>query len=751
MINNVPTELLSCVLNNINEGFLVQDKDNSIVFFNKKAEQLLGLSGEQLLGKTPFDPHWKVFWKNGTECLPEERPAVITNKTGNSFNNVILGVQRVDDSIVWLSVCTQKLVLGNENYILLTFHEVKEMVELSREVEKSNNQLELLISTFDDVILEVKSGKIVNGWKSHVEFEFPEIENILGKQLKEVFHERWVTLLEETFAKAAETNSKQYAEYRKSPKPDEGGVWYGAKVFPIPNTENAFSVIISDISRQKHVEEKLRRSQIRWQFALQGSGDGVWYWNTAANKEYYSPRCVEMFGYKSKDILEDLAAMLDIVIHPDDKKIVKKSFFDYVEGRAEKFLEEFRIKCKDGSYRWILGRCMIVERDKNGKPLIVVGTNTDIQTIKDKENDLILSEQKFSNAFKYSGIGKALVSPEGRWIEVNDAVCEFLGYAKEEFINLTFQDLTHPDDLEKDLEYVRKMLNKEIVSYQMEKRYIHKDNYYVWGLITVSLVWNTDGTPKFFISQIQDISEMKKLISDLELKNKQLEMTGLDLQQKLKQLEEFNRIVAHNIRGPAGNIKTLLNECLETEDEEEKKIYFNYLKQSSEQLLQTLTELMEILEVKTNKKVNFEDCNLESIISNVKNQLDSVIAGENAKINLDLKIEKVHYPKVYLESVLFNLISNALRYRKKDVAPQINISTRKNHTGDVIMEIEDNGLGIDLTKYGNQVFKLHKIFHPGYDSKGVGLFMTKNQIETFGGSIDIESAKDKGTKFIIKF
>ncbi|MBN8571711.1 MAG: HAMP domain-containing histidine kinase, partial [Ignavibacteria bacterium] len=236
-----------------------------------------------------------------------------------------------------------------------------------------------------------------------------------------------------------------------------------------------------------------------------------------------------------------------------------------------------------------------------------------------------------------------------------------------------------------------------------------------------------------------------------EAKNLQLVTTTLDLQQKLKQLEEFNRIVAHNIRGPAGNIKILLNEYNESQDANEKAQYIGYLNQSSEQLLQTLTELMEIIEVKMNKTVKFEDCNLEEIIQKIKNQLHGIIVRHHAVINLKLQVKSILYPSIYLESILFNLINNALKYSRQDESPVINISTRKNKNGDVILEIQDNGLGINLVKYGNQVFKLHKVFHPGYDSKGVGLFMTKNQIETFGGTIDIESTEGVGTKFTIKF
>lgn len=743
-------EFLRQIIDNINEAVVIQDEKNSIVLFNRKTEILLGLTKDQLLGKTSFDSNWKVFKEDGSEFTPEEHPAVITNKTGEKCSNVIMGVQRTDKTIVWLSVNSKILTNQNQRYIIVTFYDVSEIIELKKNIEKSNSELDLIVSSMDDIVLEITlSGDIKNGWMSVPKAPFPNIKDIVGKNIKDFFPLHCIQKFQEGIENTLTTKEPQYVECENPFKTNEN-VWFTAKIFSIKGSDNLISLTIADISQKKKIELKLKDVETRWKFALEGSGDGIWDWNPQTNEVFYSNKTREMLGYSPDDLPNNIETWSEI-IHPDDLKYAGDCIMAYLEGKTENYLSEIRLRCKDGSYKWILARGMIVERTPDGKPSRVVGTQADIQSIKDKEEAVQLSQQKFSNAFKYSGIGKALVSPEGKWIEVNKAVCDMLGYTEDELKQCKFQDLTHPEDLDKDMEYVRKMLNKEIDSYQMEKRYIHKNKNYVWALLTVSLVWNIDDTPRFFISQIQDISEVKKLISDLEAKNMQLVTTTLDLQQKVKQLEEFNRIVAHNIRGPAGNIKILLNEYLDTTDENERKIFIEYLNQSSGQLLQTLTELMEIIEVKMNKTIKFEKCNLNEIIQKIKNQLHGIIIRQKGEINLNLEVQDVMYPGIYLESILFNLINNSLKYSKPDVSPVIDISAYKNKNGDVVLEVQDNGLGINLTKYGNQIFKLHKVFHPGYDSKGVGLFMTKNQIETFGGTIDIESTEGVGSKFIIKF
>src|SRR5216684_6468175 len=124
--------------------------------------------------------------------------------------------------------------------------------------------------------------------------------------------------------------------------------------------------------------------------------------------------------------------------------------------------------------------------------------------------DALTADSLFQNAFEFAAIGMALVSPEGKWLRVNRSVCEITGYSEAELLARTFQDITHPDDLDLDLANVRKMLAGEIKTYQMEKRYFHKDGSIVWVLLSVSLVRDDDAQPRFFISQIQDITGRKK-------------------------------------------------------------------------------------------------------------------------------------------------------------------------------------------------------------------------------------------------
>ena len=135
----------------------------------------------------------------------------------------------------------------------------------------------------------------------------------------------------------------------------------------------------------------------------------------------------------------------------------------------------------------------------------------------------------FQNAFHHAAIGMALVAPNGSWLRVNRSFCRMTGYSEAELLTMRFQDITHPEDLDLDLENVQKMLHGNAASYQMEKRYLHKAGGIVWGLLSVSLVRGDDGEPLFFISQIQDITAWKEAAEQLARADAEIRRLRRDL------------------------------------------------------------------------------------------------------------------------------------------------------------------------------------------------------------------------------
>lgn len=209
----------------------------------------------------------------------------------------------------------------------------------------------------------------------------------------------------------------------------------------------------------------------------------------------------DVLGYSPEDITGK--AFLDFV-HPEDIPQSKLWIKDLVEGKSIQYFEN-RYRHKDGSYR-ILSWAPSANLETDLYFIVA----QDVTKRKLVEKRLFESEVKFKSAMQNSLIGMALVSIAGRWLEVNNELCNIVGYSREELCSVDFQSITHPDDLGENLGFVQQLLNQETNKYQTEKRYIHKDGHFIWVLLSVSILYNDKNTPKYFIFQIKDISDRKR-------------------------------------------------------------------------------------------------------------------------------------------------------------------------------------------------------------------------------------------------
>jgi signal transduction histidine kinase len=218
-----------------------------------------------------------------------------------------------------------------------------------------------------------------------------------------------------------------------------------------------------------------------------------------------------------------------------------------------------------------------------------------------------------------------------------------------------------------------------------------------------------------------------------------------------RQLDDFAYITSHNIRSSSGNISGLINLLKEDSPKEEYREILARLRQVADNLTLTLNELVNTLQVRKDVNIERQHIAFEEVLNRVKQSLGAELIRTHGVIEVDLsKAPTIDYPLVYLESIVHNLISNSLKYAHPTRPPRINVISGKSKDR-VFLKISDNGLGIDLKKYGEKLFGFRKTFHEHPDAKGLGLFMTKAQIETLGGSVSVESEVDKGTTFTILF
>jgi PAS domain S-box-containing protein len=362
--------------------------------------------------------------------------------------------------------------------------------------------------------------------------------------------------------------------------------------------------------------------------------------------------------------------------------------------------------------------------------------------------------ESFRSAFEFSGIGMALVATDGRILDANNALCNFLGYSKPELLRYSLLDLGHPDDNDNDLKLMDRMMANFLNHYSLEKRYISKQNTILWGMHTVSKVFNNTGEVDHYVVQIVDTTKRKNLADRLNRQNSELEAIRTGLINRIKTLEELNHIIAHNLRGPANNISLLvemLKDRVNQKDDDnglDLAGIVEYLKEGSASLVSSLNTLIDVAQLSMTKDIPFDDCNVYQITHEILDQLNSTIFETGAFVQLSMEIPNVRYPRVFLESILYNLISNALKYISPNRIPDILVRTYSEN-GRTVISVKDNGLGIDLVKYGHRLFKLNQVFHKNTNSRGVGLYITKVQVESFGGTIQVKSRENEGSEFIV--
>ncbi|MFD1016324.1 sensor histidine kinase [Winogradskyella rapida] len=346
-------------------------------------------------------------------------------------------------------------------------------------------------------------------------------------------------------------------------------------------------------------------------------------------------------------------------------------------------------------------------------------------------------EQTFNNT--YNGI--AIVNLDGNWLKVNESVCDILGYTRWDLFNMDIDNIVYAEDLGVHEEKFERLINGDIKKYRVKQRYFHKDGSIVWVLISVSLVYFKTGRPHM-IWQFTDITKRQKIENKLKAM-----LTVADEQNK--RLNAFAEIVTHNLRSHAGNLEIITEFLAEDYTDFDTNENFQLLKKAVDNLQETVAHLTEVGKIRVIEDSKLEALNLhdftEKAIYNIialAQNADAVIANE---IDEDICVKGV---AAYLDSILINFLTNAIKYRSEKRRLEVHLSCTLD-TDYVLLKIKDNGLGIDMEKFGEKLFHMYNTFHCNEDAIGIGLFITKNHIESLGGRVEVNSVVDEGTEFLI--
>ncbi len=297
--------------------------------------------------------------------------------------------------------------------------------------------------------------------------------------------------------------------------------WITWDVRPWYISENEIGGLLmytAEISHLKKSEILLKETTESLADAQQIAHVGSWDWNLVTGDLTWSDEQCRIFGFVPGTVIPTTELTFSLV-HPDDKgKMIEAG---KLTNQGKSYYSEFRIVRPDGVIRDIEAKGRTY-RDNDGKPVRIIGTSADITERKKLERELMISEMEFRSAFENSASGMAMLSADFKWININGEFCKMVGYSESELKQLTFAEITYPEDLADNLMNLGRLKTREIERYQAEKRYIHKNGTIVWAIITVSMVFDERNAPLYYVAQITDITENKEMESKLRRLNSEL-------------------------------------------------------------------------------------------------------------------------------------------------------------------------------------------------------------------------------------
>ena len=448
----------------------------------------------------------------------------------------------------------------------------------------------------------------------------------------------------------------------------------------------------------------------------------------------------ELSGYSNEELSKLSFRELSI---PSEVDINRKLMQELLNGIRREYSLEKRLIQKNGNILWI---------KLSVSPLWKKGTTgtTHISIIEDITERVLAQEQLAQKEKRYRALVEngaevlTIFSREGKTIYCSPSSEKLSGYSEAEIKSINLGSLVHPDDTEVFQKQILTAIQKPMMPIQGDPvRLINKSGQWRWAESTITSLLE-DPAINGIVGNFRDISEKREAEINL---NKSYHT----VMEQNRRLLNFSYIVSHNLRSHSSNIQSILNLYVTTNVDEEKSDYIELLFKVGKALNLTLDDLNEVVSIRTNLDLKVEPLKVSTFLDKTIDLLEVQIKNKDAVIVKDVPDEMiVDFNPAYLESVLLNFLSNALRYREPERSLEINVKGVK-RSGVWVLLIKDNGIGIDMDRHGDKLFGLYKTFTTTPNSRGVGLFITKNQINAMGGEVAVESEVGVGTTFKIFF
>jgi PAS domain S-box-containing protein len=470
---------------------------------------------------------------------------------------------------------------------------------------------------------------------------------------------------------------------------------------------------------------------------------GLWYWDLLAGPggRWGNPKFWQTLGYTPGQELGQPAHWL-AAIGPDDLMATTGFIEACLADHSYSFDQVVRGLHLDGSVRWL--HCWgLVLRDETGQPSRLLGVLVDITR---QRNEEITAQEVATHYGAILGNQSVYIiktDAQGNYTYANEFFCERFGLDSSILGTDSLLSIVE-EDRAKCLATVAQCFSEPGVSHQV----ILRKPYHDQTIKSNHWEFKSSLTSTGEISEIQCVGyDVTLLVDNLERSKRLLALTN----QQNARLQNFAYIISHNIRSHSANLTALVDLLQAATEQTQATMFLQMLKTSTDKLADTIVNLNEIVTATTISPQSKEPRNLQQEVRRTLEALNVLLHQSQLIVSLAIPPEvTVNVVPAYLDSILLNLFSNAIKYRSLSVAPSLALGCYREEDY-VVLTIADNGQGVDLARNKDKIFGMYKTFHTNEDARGLGLFITKNQVEAMNGKIEVESTVGVGSTFKVYF